>query len=228
VERGFRTERQQLLNIVLSVVVAAALGAVAVWYRGGLTLPLMAAGIGFMVFYTWPLKYVGLGEVSLLIVWGPLMVGGGYYVLAGQWSWQVVLASLPYALGVTATLMGKHIDKFSLDKDAGVYTLPVILGERGSRFVVLGLFVLSYLIVAWLVVTGFFSPVMSVVVLALPYLFRQVVPMFLKPRPVERPDDYPESAWPLWFVGVSFVYTRKFGGLFVLGLISDTILKRLL
>ena len=64
-----------------------------------------------MLFYTWPLKYIGLGELAVIIVWGPLMIGGGYYVITGQWSWKVVLASLPYALGPTTVIFGKHIDK---------------------------------------------------------------------------------------------------------------------
>ncbi len=40
------------------------------------------------------------------------MIGGGYYVITGQWNWNVVLASLPYALGPTTVIFGKHIDKY--------------------------------------------------------------------------------------------------------------------
>jgi 1,4-dihydroxy-2-naphthoate octaprenyltransferase len=42
----------------------------------------------FVLFYTWPLKYIGLGEIAVLIVWGPLMIGGGYFV------WSAVLTGL--------------------------------------------------------------------------------------------------------------------------------------
>jgi len=225
-ERGFRTERQQLLHIVVNVAVAGCLGVVVIIYRGGLAMPLAAAGLFFMVFYTWPLKYIGLGELSLLLVWGPFMIGGGYYILAGTWSWTVVVASLPYALGVTATLMGKHIDKYDLDKAAGVFTLPVLLGERASRIAVLVMIVLQYVIVAWLVWTGFFTPALAIVVIALGKFFRYVFPMFRNPRPLEPPADYPEDAWPIWFVGSTFIYTRTFGGLFVIGLLVDTALNR--
>ena len=48
-----------------------------------------------MLFYTWPLKYIGLGEIAVLLVWGPLMIGGGYFVITGVWDWNVVLAGLP-------------------------------------------------------------------------------------------------------------------------------------
>ena len=45
------------------------------------------------------------------------MIGGGYFVITGSWSWTVVLASLPYALGVTGVIFGKHIDKYEMDKE---------------------------------------------------------------------------------------------------------------
>ena len=32
------------------------------------------------------LKELGLGEVAAFVVWGPLMIGGGYYVITGHWS----------------------------------------------------------------------------------------------------------------------------------------------
>ena len=82
--------------------VAIALGLWLVWVRSGLTLDLMLAGAFFVLFYTWPLKYYGLGEPAVLLVWGPLMVGGTYYVMAGTWSWDVTWLSLLYALGPTS------------------------------------------------------------------------------------------------------------------------------
>jgi len=226
-ERGMRTDKSQLRYAIINGLIAVAFGVVLVFMRGGLTIPLLLAGIFFMVFYTWPLKYFALGELSLLLVWGPLMVGGGYYVLTGIWDWTVVAASLPYGLGVTATLMGKHIDKLDLDKEAGVHTLPVVIGEKASRVTVIALIVLQYVVTGALVFTGFFTPVMAVVLLALPAFIRDVIPMFRHPRPTEKPADYPEQAWPLWFVHSTFVYARSFGGWFILGLIADTILQKI-
>ena len=42
---------------------------------------LLAAGAFFVLFYTWPLKGLGLGEVAVLVVWGPLMIGGGWRMI---------------------------------------------------------------------------------------------------------------------------------------------------
>ena len=131
-EQGLWTERQLLTYAAVTGAIALACGVVLMWQRGPLAWALLAAGAFFVVFYTWPLKYVGLGELAVLIVWGPLMIGGGYYVITGQWDWNVVLASLPYALGPTTVIFGKHIDKYKEDKAKGVHTLPVIIGEHAG------------------------------------------------------------------------------------------------
>jgi len=225
-ERGLRSRAGQFRYALVNGLISLAFGLPVVLFRGGLTWPLIAAGAFFVLFYTYPLKYFALGEISLLVVWGPLMVGGGYYVLTNVWDWNVVMASLPFALGVTATLMGKHIDKYDVDRSQRVFTLPVVIGEKSARVVAVSLIVLEFVATGYLVITGFFTPVMAIVLLSLPSLFRIVLPMYRKPRPADRPESYPENAWPLWFVASAFVFTRRFGAFFVLGLIADTIIHR--
>ena len=80
---GLLNKRQLMTYIVVTGVLAAACGAALIYLQGGLTLYLMAAGAFFVIFYTWPLKYIALGEIAVLISWGPLMIGGGYYVITG-------------------------------------------------------------------------------------------------------------------------------------------------
>ena len=62
------------------------------------------------------------------------MIGGGYYVLTRHWSWQVVWGSAPYVLGVTTVILGKHIDKVSMDRQKRIMTLPVLIGEAAARY----------------------------------------------------------------------------------------------
>jgi len=124
---------------------------------------------------------------------------------------------------VTGVIFGKHIDKYEMDKAKGIHTLPVVLGERVSRFMVVGMFLLQYLFVGYLILIGFFTPVMLVVLLALQMLF-SILPMFRQPKPAEKPEGYPD-VWPNYFVASAFVHNRRFGTLFLLGLILDSILK---
>jgi 1,4-dihydroxy-2-naphthoate octaprenyltransferase len=170
---------------------------------------LLGLGAFFVLFYTWPLKYIALGELAVLLVWGPLMIGGGYYVL-----------------GVTTVIFGKHIDKIEVDKAKNIHTLPVLLGEKNSRYAVLGMMILPYILTLALIATKYFTPVMLIVFLALPS-FRQVYPAFLKPRPATRPEGFPDGqgGWPLYFAPLGFANNRSFGGLFMLGLLIDVILR---
>ena len=226
-EHGLLTKRQLLTYAAVTGLIAVVAGVILIWYRGGLTFALMAIGAFFVLFYTWPLKYIGLGEIALMLVWGPLMVGGGYYVLTGLWDWNVVLAGLSYSLGVAAALMGKHIDKLDMDAAMHIRTLPVLLGDRLARYATLFFIVLQFLLLAYLIIVGFFTPVMLIVFLSLPMFFRIVVPMYRNLRPAERPEDYPAEIWPLWYVATAFAFSRRFGILFLAGLILDTILRLL-
>jgi 1,4-dihydroxy-2-naphthoate octaprenyltransferase len=154
------------------------------------------------------------------------MIGGGYYVVTGAWDWNVVIASLPYALGVTTVIFGKHIDKYQEDRSKGIHTLPVVIGEKAGRYTVLAMMALQYLSVIYLVAIGFFTPVMLIVLISLT-LAPTVLKMFSAPKPESCPPGYPESAWPLYFVSMAFVHNRRFGLWYLLGLILEVVLRAL-
>jgi 1,4-dihydroxy-2-naphthoate octaprenyltransferase len=227
VQQGLMTIRELMVYAAVTGAIALVAGLPLVIQGGWLAFGLLLAGAFFVLFYTWPLKYIGLGEIAVILVWGPLMIGGGYFVITGQWSWNVVIASLPYALGPTTVIFGKHIDKLAQDKAKGIHTLPVLLGETAARYTAIALMALQYLAVIYLVITGFFSPVMLVVLFAL-FRFVPVVRMFLAPRPAEAPAGYPPDTWPLWFVAGAFGHNRSFGLWFLVGLIFDLLLAVLL
>jgi 1,4-dihydroxy-2-naphthoate octaprenyltransferase len=178
------------------------------------------------VFYVAPpirLKHHGLGEPGVLIVWGPLMVGGTFLAATGTIPGWVLLASIPYALIVTSVLFGKHIDKIEADSKLGVRTLPVILGEARARTVGSWLMILFYPLTVLLVVVGWVGPWVLLVALAIPRLV-SVLKVFAAPKPAAPPDWYPSTGWPLWFVGFAFIHTRRAGGLFTLGLVLNALL----
>ena len=225
VEAGLMTVREVLLYAAGTGLVALAAGTYLAYLRGWPVLILTAIGAFFVLFYTWPLKYIGLGELAVLVVWGPLMIGGGYYVITGEWSPYVVLAGLPYALGTTAIIFGKHIDKLEADREKGIRTLPVLIGERSARYAVLGMMVLQYLLVTYLVLAGFFTPIMLVVFLSLYGFFKLTVPVYKSPGPTSMPEEYRADVWPLWFVAFAFLHNRRFGVLFAAGLILEVVLR---
>ncbi|OGN91225.1 MAG: ubiquinone biosynthesis protein UbiA, partial [Chloroflexi bacterium RBG_13_48_10] len=220
---GLMTKRQHLTYAGVTGAIALIFGLILVAMTNLWTVLLLAAGIFFVLFYTWPLKYIALGEIAVLLVWGPLMIGGGYFVITGDWSWTVVLASLPYALGVTGVIFGKHIDKYEMDKERRIHTLPVVIGEQNARYTLMVMLILQYILTFVLVIMGYFTLVMAAVVLAIPSL-RRIWPMFGAPKPAEKPADFPD-VWPNYFVAAAFLHNRSFGIWFMLALIVDSVLK---
>jgi 1,4-dihydroxy-2-naphthoate polyprenyltransferase len=194
---------------ILGVLVAA---------RGWVVLVFGVAGVVLNVAYTAPplrLKKRGLGELDVMLVWGPLMIAGTYYAAVGSVPWQVWPASLPYGLLCTAVLMGKHIDKLPWDQAAGVRTLPVILGEPRSRTLTAGLMVAFYVLIVACVAAGALPWPALAAFGALP-LLQRALKALRRPRPERPPRGFP--VWPLWFAAFVFTHTRRAGALLVTGL----------
>jgi 1,4-dihydroxy-2-naphthoate polyprenyltransferase len=227
VEHGLLSNGGIARFIGFSITIALLAGALLVWQTGIVTFYLLLIGLFFLLFYTWPLKYIGLGEPTVIVVWGPLMVGGTYFVTTGgDWSWPVSIIGIVYALGPTSVLFGKHIDKLKEDKIKRVYTLPVILGENNSRWVTIIIWGIQYLLIGWLIITGYLGFAMAVVVLALPKYF-WAVRIFSKPRPLTEPETLEKGVWPLYLSAHAFIYNKRFGLLFLLGLIIDLVLLKM-
>jgi 1,4-dihydroxy-2-naphthoate polyprenyltransferase len=223
---GWVTKAQLRAAILLVNLACAAimLGLAAV--RGPLIVAFALSGLFVSVFYVAPpirLKYHGLGEPGVFLVWGPLMVGGAYLAATGTVDWWVLLVSVPYALIVTAVLFGKHIDKIEADRGLGVRTLPVILGETRARRVGSWLMIAFYPLTLLAVAVGLVGPWVLLIGLGIPRLV-EVLRVFSRPKPAGPPPGYPERGWPLWFVGYAFIHTRRAGGLFTLGLLLNALL----
>ncbi|MCH8532613.1 MAG: prenyltransferase [Saccharospirillum sp.] len=223
-EDGLLTERQMLGYIALTGAAALAVGAVLVLRTDLTTLYFMLAGAFFVLFYTWPLKYIGLGEPAVWLVWGPLMVLGSAYVVSGELTAMQLWVSVVYGIGPTSVLLGKHTDKLNQDRAKGVHTLPVILGEQGSRTLTLVLWVMQYGVLTLGVLTGVLSLWFLLVWLALPS-FITTVRKFRQPRPTERPADVPEDVWPLYLVAFAFNYNKVFSAMLVLGIVFSLVIE---
>ena len=223
--QGFWDKRTHLIWFGVSGLLATLAGIYALFYThfDPIVIALFAVGAFILLFYTYPLKYVGIGELSIFIIWGPLMIGGVFFVLTGVWSWIVVLASLPIGFNVVTINLGKHTDKLREDKGKGVKTLPVLVGEPAARYITILAIVLSYLIVFYLIFFNhFFTPIMLLILVAIKPA-QIAIKRLSNPRPTEPPPGYP--IWPRWFSTVCFVHNRVFSNYFVLALIVETIVR---
>lgn len=121
-------------------------------YIGG--WPILAIGLAsllFAVLYTggpYPLGYNGLGDIFVLIFFGPVAVGGTYYVQALQISESALLAGLAPGLISTAILAINNLRDVDTDRVAGKRTLAVRFGTGFARseyiLALLSAFILPY------------------------------------------------------------------------------------
>ena len=218
---GWVTKRQLGTAILIANAIDLAILVFLVTQRGPLVAAFALGGLFVSVFYVAPpirLKHIGLGEPGVFVVWGPLMVVGTFFVATGEIPGWVWIASLPYAILVTTVLFGKHIDKIEADRKKGVRTMPVLLGERRARLVAQALMIAFYPIVVGAALAGWIGPWVALVVLGLPKL-ASTLRTYAQPRPETPPHSY--VGWPLWFVGASFVHTRRAGALLIVGLLLN-------
>lgn len=221
---GLATRRTMIiafmvLNLIdLGILIVLTIG------RGWPVIAFALLGLVGSVGYAAPIlrfKKRGLGEPVVFVVWGPLMVGGTYFAATGHLPWQVVAATIPYALLCTTVLFGKHIDKLQWDEPKGINTLPVLLGEGRARVATLAMMFAFYVAVVVLIPLGALPLAATISLLALPRL-RSAWPYMRRPRPEKPPPDFP--IWPLWYAAVTFVHTRRAGALLVAGLLIGAIL----
>ncbi len=133
-----------LVGAVVSVAVGVIIGVLLVVLSGTLILWIGIGGVLVVILYTagpLPLAYIGLGEIAVFIFMGPLMVLGGYYVMAGQISTVVLWAALPIAFLCAAIMHANNNRDLEADRAVKKRTLAVLFGRgfaRGEYLLLIG------------------------------------------------------------------------------------------
>ena len=129
---GLVTPSQMKAAFVIAFALAAAAGIYLV-YKGG--LPILAIGIVSIacgVLYTagpFALGYTGLADFFVLVLFGPVAVGGTYYLQTGTINSIVIIAGLAPGLLSTAILTVNNFRDIATDAQAGKKTLAVRFGQ---------------------------------------------------------------------------------------------------
>lgn len=139
----------------LSVAIGLYLSIVVGWPAIGIALP----GILLSYFYTAPplkLDYrgLGLGELSILLAFGPIPCLGAYYVLTGSVSALPVLASVSTGLLTVNVLLMHDLIFLEPYRQAGKRSLAVVLEAGRTQALVGSSTVLSYAIILASVAAG--------------------------------------------------------------------------
>ncbi len=117
----------------LAIAAAAYMAAVVGWPLA----VIMAAGVLISYFYTGEpvnFKRRGLGELSMFVATGPLMVTGAYFVQTGSWDniGRVVLISIPVGMWWSLILSANNLKDIDTDRNTLGRTVASMLGRRGA------------------------------------------------------------------------------------------------
>jgi len=133
---------------------------------------LFFAGVSGSFFYTGSIgmKYHALGDVLIMLTFGPVAVLYAYVLQVGQLSWQPFMYAIPLMLHTEAILHSNNSRDIEGDQKAGILTLAIILGKEYSY--------LLYLILL-------FSPYLFVLVLSLTWSKLFMLPFLTLPLALE-------------------------------------------
>ncbi len=79
------------------------------------------------------LAYIGLGELTVFIFMGPVIVVGAYFAQVERWDWEPLVASLPIAFLVTAILQANNLRDIDNDGRAGKRTIATLIGRKWAN-----------------------------------------------------------------------------------------------
>ena len=148
-QAGLVSPQAMLKNFVLVFGLAVLVGIYLV-YRGGWPIVIIGIlSIASGILYTggpMPLGYLGLGDLFVLIFFGPVAVGGTYYVQSLEISEVVILAGFGPGLLATALLAVNNLRDEPTDKKVGKRTLAVRFGPGFVRAEYLAAFALALIL----------------------------------------------------------------------------------
>ncbi len=147
--------------ILAQFAVGFTISAYLTWLQGLPVMVFSVLGVLFGIFYTADpikLKHRTLGEISVFLAFGPLMVGGAFYAITGQFSWDPLLASTPIGLLIALVLLANNLRDKNFDANVGIATMATGTTEdQGMRYFT-ALTASAYLSTLVLVALRIFSP----------------------------------------------------------------------
>ncbi|KPK45134.1 MAG: hypothetical protein AMJ65_00810 [Phycisphaerae bacterium SG8_4] len=133
---GLVSPRQMKAAFIATFAAAALMGCYLI-YKGGWPIAVIGiVSIACGVLYTagpFPLGYLGFGDLFVLVFFGPVSVGGTYYLQTGQITPTAIIAGLAPGLISTAILTVNNFRDYHTDSRTGKRTLVVRFGRRFGK-----------------------------------------------------------------------------------------------
>jgi 1,4-dihydroxy-2-naphthoate octaprenyltransferase len=132
------------------------LGLYLVYVGGWVILLIGLLSLLFAWAYTggpYPIAYLGLGDVFVLLFFGLIPTIGTYFIQVQEINVPVIITSLIPGFFAANILAVNNIRDIETDKPAGKITIAVRLGLQRSRILFACIYVISYVLILWLAFT---------------------------------------------------------------------------
>lgn len=130
---------KQLKNVIIFMLSIAAVIGAYLFFKSGFYVLLFAI-LGLIVAISYPrLSSRGLGDFAVIAAYGPLMFGGVYYVMTGEFAINTIILSIASAMFVNTILYAHMLMDYDEDVISQKTTLCTIIGSKSLalRFLLL-------------------------------------------------------------------------------------------
>jgi 1,4-dihydroxy-2-naphthoate octaprenyltransferase len=179
IQEGIVSPKRVLIYSALFYVLGVGIGLYLVFARGWVVLALGLAGVFLALFHNAPPVQIyhlwpGAGELAAGLGCGPLAVLGAYYVQTQRLSYEVLWASIPVALLITAVLYINEFPDCRADRAVGKKTVVVVLGKERAVWGYIALMVAAYAMILVGVVFRVIPYPVLIVLITLPLAYRGI------------------------------------------------------
>ena len=122
----------ELKNVILFMLFVAALIGVYLFFAAGKYVLIFALTALFIALFYSKLSSCGLGDIAVIIAYGPLMYEGVFYVMTGNFSSEIIILSFACALFVNSILYSSMILDYDEDYTCGKLTLCTRLKSKNK------------------------------------------------------------------------------------------------
>jgi 1,4-dihydroxy-2-naphthoate octaprenyltransferase len=171
---GLIEPRKAYLLGVACLFLDAVIGAYFVVVQGWGLIPVILLGGLFAYFYTPYLSRWRVGELAAGLGLGSLVVLGAYYVQTGQYTWEVIVASLAPGFLTANLLLLNEFPDVEADMRVGRRNLVMALGRRRAAWLYTSWLACAYLSIVLGVVFGLMPRPALIVLLTVPLAMKAI------------------------------------------------------
>lgn len=145
------TRRQTRGIAIIFAFLGLVLGALLVFLREPAVFWLGVLGLALGWSYHCPplkLAYRGLGELDVVICYGPIIALSTYVLMTGQYAANPIWLSMPLGVLIAAFLWVNEFPDYEADLGAGKYNLVARLGKRRSAQLLPVIYIIGFILLA--------------------------------------------------------------------------------